>query len=119
MACFQLRRYSAARHTEREISPCSRPPRHSRSSSGIGDMDDSSDILGGQLNVARPDTLLPWFTPSFTGLLFIATIAVAAFYGLQFLGPHIRLYQEKRYRKCVGCPLWYSSNTHKCFFSDL
>lgn len=64
-------------------------------------MDDSSDILGGQLNVARQDSLFSWSGLSFTSL-FTATIAVlAAFYGLQLVYPHYRQYQEKRYRKYV------------------
>lgn len=65
-------------------------------------MDDSSDILGGQLHVARHSSFFSFSSFTFTGLFSASILVLAAFYGLQLLYPHYRQYQEKRYRKCVS-----------------
>ena len=65
-------------------------------------MDDSSDILGGQLNVAREDTLSVTPGPSLLSLFLYAIVAIASVYGLQLVYPYYRQFQEKRYRKYVA-----------------
>ena len=50
-------------------------------------MDDSSDILGGQLNVARVDTLSVTPGPSLLSLFLYAIVAIASVYGLQLVYP--------------------------------
>ena len=98
---IQLRHFSsAARHCD--ANSLLLPPVASLPSivAQVG-MDDSSDILGGQLNVAREEQLLSASGFSFSSLFFYSILAIASLYGLQFLYPHYRQFQEKRYRKFV------------------
>ena len=69
------------------------------------DMDDSADILGGQLNVVREDELLLRPDFGFSRLFLYGIIAIASAYGLRLLYPHYRQFQERRYRKYVDL-LW-------------
>jgi hypothetical protein len=64
-------------------------------------MDESSDILGGQLNVAHEDHPFPWPAFTFSGLILYGAVAIASIYGLQLLYPYYRQFQERRYRKSV------------------
>ncbi|GJE84522.1 hypothetical protein PsYK624_005980 [Phanerochaete sordida] len=64
-------------------------------------MDDRSDILGGQLHVARPEPLFALSGPSFTGILFYGLILIAAAAGLYTYTPHYRQYQEQRHRRAM------------------
>lgn len=62
-------------------------------------MEDSSDILGGQLNIARHDTRQSWSQLTPTRILFYTVITTILAFAAHFLYPYYRQLQEKRYRK--------------------
>ena len=64
-------------------------------------MDDSSDILGGQLRVAKHDRFNLWSSLSLLEQLLMLGALVVAVVSAQHLYPIYKQYQEKRYRKCV------------------
>ena len=65
-------------------------------------MDDSSDILGGQLHIAKHDAyhLLP--NVAFSDQLLVLGAVVVLVFSLQHLYPTYKQYQERRYRKYVA-----------------
>lgn len=64
-------------------------------------MDDSADILGGELRVAKHDRYNLWSTLSFLEQLLMLGAVVVVVVSAQHLYPIYKQYQEKRYRKCV------------------
>ncbi|EKM59777.1 uncharacterized protein PHACADRAFT_170387, partial [Phanerochaete carnosa HHB-10118-sp] len=64
-------------------------------------MDDRSDILGGQLHVARPEPLFALSGPTFSGTIFYTFLLLAVVAGLYSLTPHYRQYQEHRHRTAM------------------
>lgn len=65
------------------------------------DYDESSDILGGRLQVS-PQTSSAWSDPGQITLLL--GLGLAATYAWVRLAPHYRQWRETRYRKYVLCP---------------
>ncbi|KAF7792923.1 hypothetical protein EIP86_004025 [Pleurotus ostreatoroseus] len=67
-------------------------------------MDDSSDILGGQLNIAKHGSSYSLFSLSFTNPLVLFGAAIVATLAYNRFYPSYKQYQEKRYRKRHGIP---------------
>lgn len=102
---FQLRPHSTAARHRGAKSPLLPAVASLKLVVAQADMDDRSDILGGQLHVARPDPIFVLSGPSFSGTMFYGILLIAVFAGLYSLTPHYRQYQEQRYRRYASVAL--------------
>ena len=62
-------------------------------------MEDASDILGGQLNVAQQKIAQPLVDLAFSDLLFYVVLTVSLGLAFYFLQPYYIQLRDRRYRK--------------------
>ncbi|KAI0092035.1 hypothetical protein BDY19DRAFT_575821 [Irpex rosettiformis] len=62
-------------------------------------MEDASDILGGQLNVAQHGASQPWTDITFLALLYYIVLTISLGMAVYFLQPYYAQLRDRRYRK--------------------